>query len=761
MGAAVVLSAAVTVAAVSAPAAFAAANTLSRLAGTGSYARATAPGPATSSSFLDAEGVAVDHSGDVYFASSDDREVFKVTPGGYLTVVAGTGTLGSATPGVATSSDLSFPNGVALDSSGNLYIADSGNSQVYKVTPSGTLSIVAGTGATGAPTPGPAVSSALNGPADVKVDSAGDLYIADFNGNYVEKVNASGTLSVVAGTGTAAMETPGPATSSALSGPDAVAVDPAGNLYIGDSGNNVVEKVTPAGTLSVVAGDGTGGLSTAGPATSRHLDYPAGVAVDAAGDLYITNNGGAQVVEVAAGQLSVIAGNGVNGPSSYGGPATSSDLGYPFGIAVTPAGGLVMGDDGNNTVDLIGALITAPAPVTAPAITGTAAVGQTLSADPGPWLDYPTSYSYQWQRCDASGANCANIAGATTSSYTVLSGDDGGTIRVVVTATNGVGSTPASSAVTTSVPGTPPTTPTPTPTPVVAPVYMTLGAVPSAGLPVSNSGKVSLTLICPVSPTGCDASGVLVIHLSKVLLGSAAHLHAARIATPQNTVLASFSGQQIASGHSALIAVSVNPGLLRRLQSLRIRRVKVTLTISNHLTGGSATVTTDDVYLRIPQLGARECPVATGQLASSTLGPFTLGITRGQARQLLRDYKVRNYRSDNFCLFRANGIRVGYGSRKLLGTASGTADGKLILALSANHYYTIDGIRPGDTLSAAARKAHLSPVVHAGLNDWYIIPGATTNGVLKVRHGLVKGVGIVTKSLTSTHAQQLHLLRNF
>jgi hypothetical protein len=242
----------------------------------------------------------------------------------------------------------------------------------------------------------------------------------------------------------------------------------------------------------------------------------------------------------------------------------------------------------------------------------------------------------------------------------------------------------------------------------------------------------------------------LVIHLSKVLIGSSARLPAV-----------SFSGQQIAGGHSALVAVNLNPGLLRRLQSLRIRRVKVTLTISNHLTGGSAAVTTDDVYLRIPPLGAQECPVATGQLASATLGPFTLGITREHARQLIRDYAVRNYRSDNFCLFRANGIRVGYGSRELLGTASGAADGKLILALSANHYYTIDGIRPGETLSAAARKAHLSPVVHAGLNNWYIIPGATTNGVLKVRHGLVKGVGIVTKSLTSTHAQQLHLLRNF
>jgi hypothetical protein len=214
-----------------------------------------------------------------------------------------------------------------------------------------------------------------------------------------------------------------------------------------------------------------------------------------------------------------------------------------------------------------------------------------------------------------------------------------------------------------------------------------------------------------------------------------------------------------------LVDVSLNPGVLRRLQSLRIRRVKVTLTISNHLAGGSPTITSDAIYLRIPPLAAGECPVATGQLISTTLGPFTLGITRGKARRLMRDYAVLNYHTDNFCIFRANGIRVGYGSRRLLGAAVSAANpasnGRLVLALSANPYYTIDGIRPGDTLIAAARKAHLSRVVHAGRNDWYIIRATDDNVVLKVRRGIVKGVGIATKSLTSTHAQQLYLLRNF
>jgi sugar lactone lactonase YvrE len=443
------------VSAMSASAGFASGGTLSLIAGNGGYAAATVPGQATSSSFYDAEGVAIDHSGDVYFASSDDHRIFKVTPSGYLTVAAGTGTAGTTIPGQATSSRLDLPNGVALDSNGDLYIADSGNNQIYEVTPSGTLSVFAGTGVLGAATAGPATSSKLDEPSGVAVDSSGDVYIADYHGNRVEKVDPSGTLSFVAGTGVAGTPTAGPAISSKLHGPDSVDVDSSGNLYIADEENNVVEKVTPSGTLSIFAGNGTQGSPVAGPATASEFYYPEGIATDSSGDVYITDNGGSQVVEVTAGQLSIIAGTGTYGASTYGGPATSSQFGDPFGIALTPAGGLVVGDDGDDVVDLIGALITAPTMVAAPSVSGTAAVGQTLTASTGTWMDYPTGYAYQWQRCVGSPPSCTNISGATSSTYTLAGGDGGYTIRVAVTATNGIGSTSDSSAVTAMVPAPP------------------------------------------------------------------------------------------------------------------------------------------------------------------------------------------------------------------------------------------------------------------------------------------------------------------
>jgi sugar lactone lactonase YvrE len=188
----------------------------------------------------------------------------KVTPSGQLSIVAGTGTWGPPTPGPATNSDLNYPRDVAVDNSGNLYIAGSGDNQVEKVTAGGQLSIVAGTGTAGAPSPGgPATSSDLNNPYGVAVDASGNLYIADTHNDVIEKVDTSGVLSIVAGTGTAGAPAAGTATSSALNQPNGVAVDSSGNLYIADSNNNVIEKVTTSWT---VPGPPTNVTATAGSA---------------------------------------------------------------------------------------------------------------------------------------------------------------------------------------------------------------------------------------------------------------------------------------------------------------------------------------------------------------------------------------------------------------------------------------------------------------------------------------------------------------
>jgi secreted PhoX family phosphatase len=264
------------------------------------------PGPATRSELDFPSGVAVDPHGDLFIADSGNDDVERVTPAGRLSVVAGiVGKSGPPTPGSATRSELDFPSGVAVDPHGDLFIADTRNNVVEKVTPGGRLSIVAGiVGKSGPPTPGPANGSRLDffDPSGVAIDSHGDLFIADGGNHVVEEVSPAGRLSVVAGiVGKSGPPTPGPATRSELSQPDAVAVDAHGDVLIADRLNDVVEKVTPAGDLSVIAGVvGDTGLPTPGPAIRSELNPPNGLAVDSRGNLFISDYFSNLVEEVKA-----------------------------------------------------------------------------------------------------------------------------------------------------------------------------------------------------------------------------------------------------------------------------------------------------------------------------------------------------------------------------------------------------------------------------------------------------------------------------
>ena len=258
-------------------------------------------GPALQAELNQPKSVAVDAAGNVYIADAGNGVIEKVTPDGDLSVIAGGGaTLPSTTPGPATSAALSFPSGVAVDANGNVYIADAGNNVIEKVTPDGNLSVIAGGGAlTPSTVAGPATSAALNGPSGVAVDTAGNVYIADTGNNFVEVVDfVSGHISLLAGGGGTTPQASqasndwdghfGLGTNIALNGPRGVAVDASGIVYIADTGNNVIERVTSS-ILSVVAGGGTASPSPLGPATHKLLNAPNGVAVVPSGTLYIAD----------------------------------------------------------------------------------------------------------------------------------------------------------------------------------------------------------------------------------------------------------------------------------------------------------------------------------------------------------------------------------------------------------------------------------------------------------------------------------------
>jgi uncharacterized protein (TIGR03437 family) len=328
---------------------------ITTVAGNGTLGYSGDGGPATSAEFDNPQSVAVDSGGNLFIGDIWNNRIRKVTPAGTISTVAGNGTLGySGDGGPATSAELQYPQSVAVDSGGNLFIADLYNYRIRKVTPAGTISTVAGNGTAGfSGDGGPATSAALSFPKSVAVDGAGNLFVADQFNNRVRKVTPAGTISTVAGNGTAGFSGDGgPAISAELNNPTGVAVDGAGNLFIADYYNNRVRKVTPAGIISSVAGSGTAGFSgDGGPATSAELYDPLGVAVDGTGNLFIADFWNSRIREVTlAGTISTVAGNGTAGFSGDGGPATSAELRYPSDVAVDGAGNLFIADENNNRI---------------------------------------------------------------------------------------------------------------------------------------------------------------------------------------------------------------------------------------------------------------------------------------------------------------------------------------------------------------------------------------------------------------------------
>jgi sugar lactone lactonase YvrE len=318
---------------------------ITTVAGTGTVGFSGDNGPATSAQLFFAFGVAVDASGNLYIADDDNNRIRKVS-NGVITTVAVTGVAGfSGDNGPATSAQLNGPAGVALDTSGNLYIADTGNNRIRKVS-NGVITTVAGNGIAGfSGDNGPATSAQLNGPVGVALDSTGVLYIA---GAQRIRMVSNGMISTVAGNGTGGFSGDnGPATSAQLYFPDAVAVDTSGNLYIADLYNRRIRKVSN-GAITTVAGNGLVGDN--GAAAGAQLSFPAGLTLDSANNLYVADEMSTRVREVSDGVITTVAGNGTVAFGDDNSPATSAQLSQPFGVAVDSAGDLYIADTGYSRV---------------------------------------------------------------------------------------------------------------------------------------------------------------------------------------------------------------------------------------------------------------------------------------------------------------------------------------------------------------------------------------------------------------------------
>ena len=340
---------------------------ITTLAGNGTPGFSGDNGPATSAQLLYPAGVAADSAGVLYIADCLNQRIRKVSNGVITTVVGdGTSWFGGDN-GPAAKAELWYPNGLAVDSAGNLYIADTYNHRIRKVS-NGVIATVAGGGPSIGDN-GPAASAQLLYPYGVAVDSAGNLYITDYGHNRIRKVSG-GVIATVAGNGTSSFSGDnGPATSAELNSPQGVAVDPAGAGYIADTANNRIRKVS-GGVIATVAG---GGLSFGDdvPATSAGLDFPRGVAVDTADNLYIADTMNGLIREVSNGVITTVAGNGTCCFSGDNGPATSAQLYFPDGVAVDSAGNLYIADTYNNRIRKVsGGVIATAAGTGTPGFSG-------------------------------------------------------------------------------------------------------------------------------------------------------------------------------------------------------------------------------------------------------------------------------------------------------------------------------------------------------------------------------------------------------
>jgi uncharacterized protein (TIGR03437 family) len=353
-------------------------------------------GPAAMAPLRDAESICPDALGNLYVADAGDHRVRKISTGGIVNTVAGTG--------FPTVDALNLPYGVAVDGAGNVFIADLGNNRVRRVASTGEVSTVL----------------AVPSPRNVLADGAGNLYISEFSGHRVVRLSPDGAVTTIAGTGTGGSKGDGgPAVLAGLNFPAGMAVDRAGNLYIADSGNHKIRKVWATGAITTVLGTGA-----AGSVTAAQLNTPTGVALDGAGTLYVADSGNQRIRKLTAGgvisSISIAArdvavdaaGNvfaaagthvykvltdgaqaAIAGDGSYfvrgdGGPATAARLNAPSGVVLDAGGNLWIADQGNarvREVSAAGTISTAagPAGLASPVGLALDGAGNLLIADAG------------------------------------------------------------------------------------------------------------------------------------------------------------------------------------------------------------------------------------------------------------------------------------------------------------------------------------------------------------------------------------------
>ena len=310
----------------------------------GSTTKGYADGTGIAAKFANPTQLAVDASGTVYVADWANSRIRKITPSGVVTTFAGSGTPGFA-DGIGTSAQLNFPIGVAVDASGTVYVADTDNNRIRKITSAGVVTTLAGSGTVGS-ADGTGTTAQFSAPFSLTVDASGTVYVADTENHIIRVITPSGVVSTLAGTGTPGFAD-GAGTAAQFYYPKDVAVDASGTVYVADYFNSRIRAITPSGMVSTFAGTGTAGFAD-GTDTSAQFNFLSGVAVDASGTVYVADSGNRRIRTITAGVVSTLAGSGTFG--SADGTGTTAQFNTPDGVAVDASGTVYVADRNNNNI---------------------------------------------------------------------------------------------------------------------------------------------------------------------------------------------------------------------------------------------------------------------------------------------------------------------------------------------------------------------------------------------------------------------------
>ncbi len=313
----------------------------------GSSTQGSSDGSVSSATFNFPHGVATDIMGNIYVADRNNHKIRKITPSGLVSTFAGSGIAGSA-DGSGTSASFKFPTSLATDAAGNVYVADRDNHKIRKITPAGVVTTLAGSGALGS-IDANGIAATFTSPSGVAIDVSGNLYVADAGNNKIRKITPAGAVTTLAGSGIFGSAN-GTGTAASFSSPRGITVDFAGNVYVADYFNHQIRKINTSGVVTIFAGSSSGSQGGAdGLGTSASFALPIGLATDIAGNIYVVDNANNKIRKITpSGAVTTIAGQG--GQGSTDGIGTLAKFTEPYGVATDNVGNVYVADQGNHKI---------------------------------------------------------------------------------------------------------------------------------------------------------------------------------------------------------------------------------------------------------------------------------------------------------------------------------------------------------------------------------------------------------------------------